>query len=118
MVPLALVHGLSGSSRWWRPVLPLLGGRDVRVIELPRFDRGFRLAATAEWLAASLEPETDLVGHSLGGLVAATVAAERPDLVRRLVLVAPVGAGDPLPVSRYGAGLARTLASAPAPLLW
>ena len=28
----------------------------------------------------------DLVGHSLGGLVACSVAADRPDLVRRLVL--------------------------------
>lgn len=28
----------------------------------------------------------DLVGHSLGGLVASSVAASRPDLVRRLVL--------------------------------
>jgi pimeloyl-ACP methyl ester carboxylesterase len=118
-VPVVLVHGLSGSSRWWRPVLPLLNsGREVRVVELPRPGRSFPPSATAGWLAASLDRETDLVGHSLGGLVAATVAAERPDLVRRLVLVAPVGAGDPVPVTRYGAGLARTLASAPAPLLW
>jgi pimeloyl-ACP methyl ester carboxylesterase len=99
-------------------VLPLLGERDVHVVELPRVGHSFRPAETAEWLAATLEPQTDLIGHSLGGLVAAIVAAERPDLVRRLVLVAPVGAGDPLPVARYGAGLARTLASAPAPLLW
>ena len=28
----------------------------------------------------------DLVGHSLGGLVACSIAAARPDLVRRLVL--------------------------------
>jgi len=118
LVPLVLVHGLSGSSRWWRPVLPLLGEREVRVVELPRSGHSFRPFETAGWLAASLEPKTDLVGHSLGGLVAATVAAERPDLVRRLVLVAPVGAGDRVPVARYGTRLARTLASAPAPLLW
>jgi pimeloyl-ACP methyl ester carboxylesterase len=31
-------------------------------------------------------PPVDLVGHSLGGLVACTVAAEQPALVRRLVL--------------------------------
>ena len=99
-------------------MLPLLGEREVRVVELPRSGHSFRPLETAGWLAASLEPKTDLVGHSLGGLVAATVAAERPDLVRRLVLVAPVGAGDRIPVARYGTRLARTLASAPAPLLW
>ena len=99
-------------------MLPLLGEREVRVVELPRSGHSFRPFETAGWLAASLEPKTDLVGHSLGGLVAATVAAERPDLVRRLVLVAPVGAGDRVPVARYGTRLARTLASAPAPLLW
>jgi pimeloyl-ACP methyl ester carboxylesterase len=116
-VPLVLVHGLSGSSRWWRPVLPLLSGRDVRVVELPRFGRGFRPSEAAGWLAEALEPETDLVGHSFGGLVAATAAAKRPDVVRRLVLVAPVGGGDPLSVTRYGTGLARTLATSPPPLL-
>ena len=98
-------------------MLPLLSGRDVRVVELPRFGRAFRPSETAAWLADALEPETDLVGHSLGGLVAATVAAKQPDVVRRLVLVAPVGAGDPLSVARYGTGLARTLATSPPPFL-
>lgn len=114
---IVLVHGLSGSSRWWRPVLPLLGERDTRVVDLPRFTRSFRPEATADWLAATLEPGTDLVGHSLGGLVAARVAAARPELVRRLVLVAPVGAGD-IALARYGSGLVRALARAPTPLLW
>ncbi len=30
-----------------------------------------------------------LIGHSLGGMVAAVTAARSPDLVRRLVLVEP-----------------------------
>ena len=37
------------------------------------------------------EDSVDLVGHSLGGLIAAQAAATRPGLVRRLVLVAPAG---------------------------
>ena len=42
----------------------------------------------------------DLVGHSLGGGVAITLAAAHPRLVRRLVLVAPAGLRPfPLPVS-------------------
>lgn len=71
-MPLVLVHGLAGSPRWWRPVLPLLHERDVRMV------------APAE--LASLDEPVDLVGHSLGGLVAARVAALHPGLVHRLVL--------------------------------
>jgi len=44
-----------------------------------------QIAAATE--AASTEP-VDLLGFSLGAVVAATVAATRPELVRRLVLVA------------------------------
>src|SRR5262249_59631428 len=35
----------------------------------------------------SLEPPVDLMGASTGGAIAVTLAASRPDLVRRLVLV-------------------------------
>jgi pimeloyl-ACP methyl ester carboxylesterase len=46
----------------------------------------------AEQVAAAttdaVEGPVDLVGYSLGAMVAATVAATRPELVRRLVLVA------------------------------
>jgi pimeloyl-ACP methyl ester carboxylesterase len=120
---LAFLHGLSGSSRWFAGVVPLLGGRETRLLDLPRFGRAFAPDAAAGWVAEQLEPDApvDLVGHSLGGLVAATVAAQRPELVRTLVLVAPVGAPrDASPVrtlARYGTALARTLATAPAELL-
>jgi 2-hydroxy-6-oxonona-2,4-dienedioate hydrolase len=93
--PLVLVHGLSASSRWWGPSLPLLArGRDVVALDVPRYGRRFRPHETADWLAAQIDhlAPVDLVGHSLGGLVCADLAADRPDQVRRLVLVAPVGA--------------------------
>jgi pimeloyl-ACP methyl ester carboxylesterase len=99
--PLLLVHGLAGSWRWWAPVLPPLGARrEVHLVDLPGFGavRGGRfLLRDAPVLVGALAddlglPSVDLAGHSLGGLVSARLAAVRPELVRRLVLVAPAGA--------------------------
>ena len=99
--PLVLVHGLAGSWRWWRPVVPMLAReRTVLLVDLPGFGRrpglrAFDPDAAVEWLAhwaqvAKLGP-ADLVGHSLGGLLSARLAARHPETVRRLVLVAPAG---------------------------
>lgn len=46
-------------------------------------------ADVAALIQASGRAPVDLLGHSYGGLVAAVVARERPDLVRKLVLVEP-----------------------------
>jgi pimeloyl-ACP methyl ester carboxylesterase len=96
--PLVLLHGLSGSWRWWRPLLGRLAARyRVHLVELPRFGAfgGFAPRAAADWVARALdelEPAPlRLVGHSLGGLLAAQVAARRPAQTSRLALVAPAG---------------------------
>ena len=93
---LVLLHGLSGSSRWWRKNIFTLA-RDFRVyvIDLIGFGRSrgqpFILAETAGLIAAwmdSLDTERfHLVGHSMGGLVAAELAAQQPGRVDHLVLV-------------------------------
>ena len=69
------MHGLAGAPRWWAKVLPALREYDVRYAD-PRapFD---------------VPSDAILVGHSLGGLRAAQVAATTP--VHALVLVAPGG---------------------------
>ena len=83
--PVVLVHGLSGSWRWWGPVLePLTERRRVYVPDLPRLGRRLPAAELTGWLgrwldAAGLE-RVDLVGHSLGGLIAAELAAEQPSV--------------------------------------
>jgi len=112
-VPIVFVHGLSASSRWWRAVLPLLGGREARLLDLPRFGRHFRPAGVTDWLAAEIEAEAPvvLVGHSMGGLVCASLAVERPELVRALVLIAPAGAPELRSLRAYARGLVRTVLS-------
>jgi pimeloyl-ACP methyl ester carboxylesterase len=94
--PVVLVHGLSGSWRWWSPVWEKLAERRrVYLPDLPRLRRHLGPAELAallgSWLEAAELESADLVGHSLGGLVAAELAAYQPDRVHRLALVAPAG---------------------------
>jgi pimeloyl-ACP methyl ester carboxylesterase len=92
---LLVLHGLSGSWRWWTRVVELLEPHlRLHFVGLPKLGR-VRAGEIAPWLsrfldAAGLEA-VDVVGHSLGGLLAAELAAQHPDRVRRLVLVAPAG---------------------------
>jgi pimeloyl-ACP methyl ester carboxylesterase len=94
--PLVLVHGLAGSWRWWSPLLQALAAhRAVYAVDLPRLGPGFPASRLSTWLGRWLDAtgldRVDLAGHSLGGLVAAELAASRPERMRRLVLVSPAG---------------------------
>lgn len=100
--PLVLLHGLSGSWRWWRRSIDTLATRFRLLIpDLVGFgaSRTRRpvpplpdLAADlAEWIQARETGAVHLVGHSMGGQLAVHIAAERPELLRRLVLVDPSG---------------------------
>lgn len=112
--PVVLVHGLSGSWRWWGPVLePLTERRCVYVPDLPRLGRRLPAAELTGWFgrwldAAGLE-RVDLVGHSLGGLIAAELAGEQPSRARRLALVAPAGIPCGTSLFSRGVRLAGTL---------
>jgi pimeloyl-ACP methyl ester carboxylesterase len=88
-----LVHGLAGSSRWWRDVAPALAlEHAVHLVDLPRWqaydpdDLVDRIARRF----ADLSPAA-YIGHSLGGLLSVRLAARHPETVDRLVLVAPAG---------------------------
>lgn len=101
-----LIHGLSGSGRWWVYNVPALAQRyRVYNVDLVGFgrSRGQRLVLReagswlAEWLQVMGITQAHLVGHSMGGYIATEVAAMAPELVRRLVLVdalvLPMGPG-------------------------
>jgi pimeloyl-ACP methyl ester carboxylesterase len=116
--PLVLIHGVGTSRVIWTRVLPALSERrTVIAVDLPGFGDsppagpGFALPAVAERVADATAKAAggpyDLLGHSLGGAVAVTLAAARPDTVRRLVLAAPAGfAPRPAPIARAGGALA------------
>ena len=119
--PVVLVHGLSGSRRWWAPLVPALAERyRVHLVDLPGFGGGpvarprLRLgeaaAALADWLEQAELAGAHLVGHSMGGVVCLRAAAHRPELVERLVLIAPAGLPTGRSTLAHVVPLARALA--------
>lgn len=100
---LVLLHGWPASWYEFRKLIPLLAGRfTVLAPDLPGMgDSGpaadYRKAAVAGLVATLVERTgggpVDLVGHDVGGPVAFALAAARPDLVRRLVLIETMLAG-------------------------
>ena len=77
--------------RWWEPVAHgLETSGPVVVLDFPR---RLHPEGLSGWVADAIEPlaPVDLAGHSLGALIAVRVAVSRPELVRRLILVAPPG---------------------------
>lgn len=95
---LVLIHGLGGSIATWEAVAPALASAHrVRAIDLPGFGltpprSDYRLATHCGAIVAYLETlggPVSLIGNSTGGLLSEMVASERPELVERLVLVAP-----------------------------
>jgi pimeloyl-ACP methyl ester carboxylesterase len=113
-LPLVLLHGLSGSWRWWSPVYESLAARrSVYLVDLPPARRRLAASDLAAWLGRWLQlvklETVDLAGHSLGGLVAAELAAYEPERVRRLALIAPAGIPCGLGLPARGLRLLETL---------
>ncbi|SFC38275.1 pyruvate dehydrogenase E2 component (dihydrolipoamide acetyltransferase) [Bosea sp. CRIB-10] len=119
--PLALLHGFGANAAAWNMVRPHLDGRPVLTPELPGHGRepaltSPSLEALAEAVLGQIEAngarECDLVGHSLGGAVAAALTANLSVRVRSLTLIAPAGLGPEID-SGFLAGFlsARTVES-------
>ncbi len=98
---IVMVHGFSFSLESWDAWAADLS-RDYRVIRMdlpghgltgPDPQRRYSVPQTVEFLGALMDElgleQVIWAGNSQGGLIAWRLAAERPDLVARLVLVAP-----------------------------
>jgi pimeloyl-ACP methyl ester carboxylesterase len=101
--PLVLVHGWMMSHFYFRPIVDALAAeRELIAVDLPGHGESDRpstsafaytlpayAALLAEVLATLGLPAVDVLGASMGGGVALTLAAQSPERVQKLVLAAP-----------------------------
>jgi pimeloyl-ACP methyl ester carboxylesterase len=103
--PVVFIHGFGASMYSWRKTLPPIAAAGYRVIAFDnrgfgfseRPAHGYSNAAYARLVVSLLDSlhiaSAVLVGHSMGGAIAAEVALARPDRVRGLVLIDAAGYG-------------------------
>ena len=100
-----LVHGITGSSDHWEPLLPLLADRFTVIAPdllghgesaKPRGDYslGAHAAGLRDLLVALGHERATVVGHSLGGGIAMQFSYQFPERCDRLVLVSSGGLGE------------------------
>ena len=98
--PILVLHGITGSRRYWLPrVLPLARRNRLVVPDLPGFGLSPKPFAdyTPEFFVETLigllehegitETPVRILGHSLGALLGLEIAARYPELVTRLTLL-------------------------------
>lgn len=103
--PLVLVHGfLGGSAQWEAEIAAFSKSYDVIAPDLPGFGEAAkllgcdRIEAMADYVIDLLDQleitSFKLLGHSMGGMIAQTIAAKIPGRIDRLVLygTGPLGA--------------------------
>lgn len=116
-----LIHGFSGDRTAWASIVSGLkrAGRRVLAVDLPGHGRTEIEAASAADLSSDLaefldrvapDRKIDLVGHSLGALVALQLATAVPSRIASLSLIAPAGLG-----LEIDAAFIRGMAQAKAP---
>lgn len=103
---LLCIHGWGANLGYWRKLWPKIVPRFRSLApDLPGFglsgkpgDAPYTIEWYVEWIAALLDAKrvtsAVVVGHSMGGQVAAMFAAAYPERVRRLVLLNPVIQGS------------------------
>lgn len=99
-----LIHGLAGSSRTWKDVMPALArshdviapdllGHGESAKPIGDYSLGAHASGLRDLLAMLDVPHASIVGHSLGGGVAMQLAYQHPELCDRLVLISSGGLG-------------------------
>jgi pimeloyl-ACP methyl ester carboxylesterase len=110
--PIVFIHGLSSYSSFWEYQIPAFTATHrVLALDLPGYGASGRPDApcTPPWYAHVVSAWLDrvgvehatIVGHSMGGQIALTLALNEPLRVDKLVLSAPAG------LETFGAGAAR-----------
>ena len=102
--PVVLIHGLGGQWQNWLENIPRLAlDRRVVAMDLPGFGctpepaggEQITIPRYAQYVNALCDQlglgEVELVGNSMGGYIAAEVAIQFPERVKRLVLVSAAG---------------------------
>lgn len=104
---IVLLHGYSASIEWWEEVAPRLA-RDRRVVaidlvghggseapsEPQQFQVGDQASAVRRALTVLGVRQAVVIGHSMGGSVAAVLAARYPEVVERVVISDTPASGD------------------------
>jgi len=96
--PLVLIHGVGMCAEAWAPQIAALSSDNrVIAIDMPGHGHsdpiaeGAKLPAYVAWATRVIEAlgcaPVNLAGHSMGALIAAGVAIDHPDLVRRVALL-------------------------------
>lgn len=99
---LVLLHGIGGNVNWWQENIPAFSPYfRTYALDLPGFGFSWRLKKTfsidegatylRDWLDFLGLDRVNLLGHSMGGHIAARFAAAHPRRVNRLILAAPSG---------------------------
>ena len=98
--PVLMLHGLGGTSNTWAPVLSAFTNQRTIRVDLPGSGRSHRvegalsigrLVECAQRVLATLGiAHAHVVGHSMGTIVAAHLAAAEPGRVRSLALFGPL----------------------------
>lgn len=98
--PVILLHGYTASVYVWKTAAPLIAASGLRVIAIDLV--GFGYSEKPRWFEYSIQSQVRMVsrfmnrlgigqaaivGSSYGGAIAATLALDYPERVRRLVLV-------------------------------